>query len=67
MVSNTEELTVGGTNTVLHATLGFEADQAGLERFIGGSGNDTVVFDAAFGSTQSRIFIDTSAGGDDTF
>ncbi|MBM2314788.1 hypothetical protein JQX02_25115, partial [Sulfitobacter pseudonitzschiae] len=67
MVSNTEELTVGGMNTVLAATLGVEADEAGLNRFIGGSGNDNVLFDAAFGATQSRIFIDASAGGDDTF
>jgi hypothetical protein len=65
MVSNTEELGVAGTNTGLDATLGFEADHAGLNRFIGGSGDDNVLFDAAFGATQQSLFVNLSAGGDD--
>ncbi|MBM2295181.1 hypothetical protein JQX09_25150, partial [Sulfitobacter pseudonitzschiae] len=59
-VSSMEVLT--GVNQVM-ATLGAEADEAGIVTINGGGGNDNVLLDVAF---DNDLSIDLSSGGDDT-
>jgi Ca2+-binding RTX toxin-like protein len=69
-VSSMENLTVGGANTMLMATLGAEADDAGIVTIQGGSGNDNVLLDAAFDNDLTVNMDNPQAspgnGGDDT-
>jgi VCBS repeat-containing protein len=63
-VSNVEGLVAdSGAAAAVMATLGAQADEAGIVSIMGGQGDEMVTLDAAF---DNDLDIDLNAGGDDT-
>ncbi len=68
-VSNAQILAAAGpsyaSSNAVHAVLGSEAGESGLNRIIGGSDSDSVVFDAGF-ARGIEVDLLTSSGGNDS-